>query len=1377
MPSNPSSSDPPTDAKSTPATQAPAVVKKRPAGPPPGNTGTHWTGPNEYLLAAAKRANLLKTRKAPLTENAESLAVQLQRFVHHEGNRPPNRLILLHLRLLTLYPPCPDILPELITLLASENAHICRLAHYHIRQIAPIQDMTLYRELVEALEAQVVLQSPARRAAATKTLAKVFVPVDVSRAIDFVSDVFKCIGGARVKDASEIVEKRKVAGVTIPGTNTNKEYTGSSSKDKSKDSEKDSDSKKKKKRNLPKPLLRGQVVTGETAEEEEEARTYVDDGAGGQILDARGSAAFIKSRFGKMLVGHSVYGALRRINRVASDACKVESYFFDSGLMSVVPSTVRHCIALLEIRSTRSPGPVSKYMSTRLPHKNPPAHKKIQLDDLGAKVYFARMLGSLAEDPDLAAHLPDTSSRRPKRQGMATAVSAVRAEALAGDTVKQKASNLFKFLFNKDRISDISASVRSTSTALSTQIRARPRGKVVDSIGVEFAEALINLMKNSSNRVLFEILRALAMRKWTTWFEAPVTSAALFNSPELLDPLSQEGTAKWGIEDEEETEDEEGPEAEELGAFEDDLEDDGETATSSMNDDPDADEDEGTSKKAGWLTRQNSKRREKQEDRIKANTPFYLRTVGNGMVPALEIVLRRVYAALQHDEAPRRFAAADAVIVLVQAKLRGHTRQDQERLRRARSAHYERARRRRSSKALVAYDPALGGGASGDDEENPFESLVSTLKSMIDEDESLYVRGRSAVALLYVLTSGAGYKTLEGYMQNMSESERAISEQSIFATYFRSFVTDDRLGRGVGLRLMSEVIDHLVYELLDHAPEMAPSAVDLAELWAMTHPTVGVCGRLGALWEKALEVGAGEAVGASLFRAMNVKPHAERVACAAAAFLRRRTLDLAVITIGSSHLAGSAVPEPLPDAIRVEIERYFSLLWHAALLGPSAECRVLAVEALGGAAALAGDPLRVSTYERLVELVRIRGLGLKIPAENALDCLDVLYSARERFSEARHQNGIARDGSDMSSAWLQLVWRLAAEASSAAQILLGVPPPTGWQPLGPGGAADLANAERAYGDVRDRQEAKLLKNPGVAREAAPAVAPTLQLEAPPGDRGGRMEDAFAYAPRGFRHGNDVDGYSDDDYDGRRRSPGYSDDSDDGVRRRRSRDYDDRYDRYDRYDDRGTYSRHEEEERHRRYSDDDVDRYTTSGRGGQEGGNRRSSEAVPGELSRRTPFDDESRGSSSSRTQQGRGNISGSRASDRNGSYDEESEWDEQQGRRLLGSASARNLSAVRDSLQEAGRRATEVVSGRDQEQRDRNLARRLQAEEDERSQGSRFSRPSDARILSAASSAASYAPQSAAKFVRGGLRSGAGLAGKAGKLAKGMTGSRSGGDS
>lgn len=1036
----------------------------------PGSTGTHWTGPNDYLLAQAMRVNFVTAKRIRFEKNAENLAVQLQRFVHHEGSRPPNRKILFHLRLLTFYPPVVDIVPELLLLIESENVHVCRLAHYHLRQAAPhLSNGELHRDIYEALEREIVRPSPARRTAATKTLTKVLRHVDVARGTEFVANVFNTIGGARVEDPNKTVSRR-VAGMNIPGTNVSKNRSNGI---------------------LPSSKPVNATTVEEADKRDKRAIVEVDDGAGGVMSSFAEKVPVLKSKRGKVLVGHAVFAGLRRINRIAKDHARVDAYFFDSGFLSVNPSTVRHCIALLEIRSIVSPGPVSRYLVQRLPHKNPPQNKRLHLQDLGARVYFARLLGALAEDPDLTVFVHENAAPQVHYKTGPTLQ-----EALGEPTLKQKATGLFKFLFHKDRATEIKGAVVNTKNAVVGQGRP-PRLRRNDPLGVEFAEALVNLLKNASNRVLIEALRGLANRKWTTWFEAPVPQGALYNSPEL-DATSGVVGPDDSLDEEDDVDDIEkaSDDPDELGAYDDDIGDEHEASNApkrkseAAQQEPDKDLGELAAEKQTWFSRLKSDRKQRRAERIDVETPFYLRKLGHGVVPALEVVLRRIYAAMLHDEPIRRFAAADATVALARAKIYGHVEEDHIQLRRAQNAYSGFAG---SSTLSASREVAVGGQSGGtvalsgtafDDEKHPLNSLVRPLTEIMAEDPNQYVRGRAAVALAFVLGAGAGRNKAasSASFQQQNTDDDDLDKNALMVRYFGAFVRNPDAGRGVGLRLVSDLVDYLVYEVLDAAPDLAPSAVQLVELWATRHPTIGVCGRLGAIWEKVLSMGLGAVVGTSIFRAVQSAPELERVASAAAAFLRRRTLDLAVLTVGASQLAGLAVPEPLPRAIGVEMEKYFSLLWHCALLGPSAECRVHAVEALAAAAVLAGDPFRVCVYERLVELVRVRGLGLKAAADAALGCLDMLYSARERFSEARAANNVPRDGSCVAKKWLTIVWQLAAEAASAAQILLGAPPPPGWQPLGPGGSADLANAERVLGSVSDRRKPK-----ADASDSAPIV--------------------------------------------------------------------------------------------------------------------------------------------------------------------------------------------------------------------------------------------------------------------------------------------------
>lgn len=1029
---------------------------------PPGNSGTHIAAPNTYVLSQLPRVLPFTNRRTPFTPTADNYVANLQRLVHHEGNRAPNRKILFHLRLLTYYPPIPDLLPEFVTLLHSTNVHVCRLAHYFIRLLTPMKDMTVYRDIIEALELEVSSSSPARRAQAIKTLSRVFVPSDISRASDFITDAFNAIGGARVKPPSQPRQKR-IAGVEIPRTQ-----------------KKDT---KYKRPLLQIPLISTKVVFGESYDDIEAKQNRretrgnkMDDGTGGSMEKGYGNPEFIKSRFGKMLVGHSVFAALRRLNRVAVNDAKIESYMLDSGLMSVVPSTVRHCVALIEWRSTVAPAAVAKYILNRLPHRNPPAELRLHLQDLGSRVFFARIISSLAEDPNLSVYTQKDASK--SRDAQRTQRPTLKS-ALDSSGVQNKAKGIFRFLFSRDLVSNVANNLKTTTkNAVTTRRPVVPKNQ---QVGVEFAEALINLLKNASNRVLIEALRGLSHRRWTTWFEAPIPEGALYNSPELEDGDAYGGTADaWGANDSDDDEEEEGEE--ELGAYEDDvIEEVGSPKSSNKEQTEPAKKNlefqdlEGGEQNRGWIQRLQVKRQERRVARIDKQIPFYLRKVGQGMVPALEVVLRRIYGALLDDEPTRRFAAADAIIVLSRAKIYGHAAEDQKLLSLARSSIQNAMSG--SSRALVTTEQSnlRPQQSFNNEEKHPFHSLVRPLAEIVHEDPNQFVRGRAATALLFVVACGAGrtFPDLDEIDTEIAQKEFERSEQvqktPILLRYFRNFVTHESAGSGIGLKLVSELVDYMNHEILDLAPDLSASAIEMTELWAMTHPTVGVCGTLGAVWEKCLAIGKGESVGKSIFRAVNSKPHTERVASAAVVFLRRRTLDLAVITVGASLITGTALPEPLPRAVGVEMEKYFSLLWHAALLGPSAECRTFAVEALGGAAALAGEPFRCCTYERLVELVRMRGFGLKIPAEQVLNCLDVLYSCRQRFSEERAAKRIPRSGEYKALSWLQYVWKLGAEASSAAQILLGVPPPPGWLPLGPGAARDLANAEAKFGDVRLRE--------------------------------------------------------------------------------------------------------------------------------------------------------------------------------------------------------------------------------------------------------------------------------------------------------------------
>lgn len=1203
------------------------ALQKQQSQQPAGNTGTYVPPPNTYLLSQLTRANYITARRNPFTETPDALATQLQRLVHFEGNRPPNRKILFHLRLLTYYPPVPDILPELLTLLESDNAHICRQAHYHIRQLAPIRDAELYRTLLETLERQSLVQSPARRACALKTFARVFYPSDYAHASDFILDAFNRIGGARVKKPVPATQPKKFAGVPLA------------------EKEKKDTFRERMAERAKTAFAQGSIVTGEVYENpaasnsnlesdqqgggKSQSSSRIDDGAGGTMQTEARSAAFVKSRSGKMLVGHAALAAMRRINRVATDKARVESYIFDSGLMSVVPSTVRHTVALLEWRSTVSPASVSRYLVHRLPHKNPPENMRLYLEDLGARVYFARILSALAEDPNLSSYIPEDAPKQARKQNESK--KSTLQQALDGSSYKEKASNLFNFLFNRERIaSTVNAVKASASNAL---VIAKPvRLPRDDSLGVEFAEALINLVKNASNRVLIEALRGLSRRRWTTWFEAPIPQAAVRNAPELQDGEAYGGANNLWDSDDEADNDHDSEDENELGAYDDDIaggSPDGSNTGASpaaKTDDKELENQSEAAEKETWFSRLNARRKERRDARIDTETPFYLRKLGQGMVPALEVILRRINVGLLHDEPVRRFSAADAVIVLSRAKMYGHTESDHEKFRKAQGA-VEDLRRGKSSRALVATSDGAGnsslgfGTAAFKEERHPFQALLRPLTELIVEDPNLYVRGRAAIALTFIIAAGAGRGASD--LDDLDVEDDVLNptttsqETPLLLRYLRSFVNSASAGSGVGLKQMSELIDYLIYEILDVAPELAPSAIAMAEEWAQAHPTVGVCGRLGVIWEKVLSIGQGAVVGASILRAISSDPLHERVATAATIFLRRRTLDVAILTVGSAHVSGTVLPEPLPRAVGIEMEKFFSVLWHTILLGPSAECRTFAVESLGGAAVLAGEPFRICTYERSVELVRIGGFGVRAAAERVLSCLDTLYSCREQFSEMRAKHGFARGGKERSKQWLKFVWKLRGEARAAAQIALGIGPPDGWMALGPDAAADVANSERVFNADKAKKDSdgiEDLENMTVNDDGAAMGGGEAFADMRPPDTGKlggwgpmpRTDEMHSNWDDRGRRGRYSDEYEGNEYrdsrrsDERRRRSSGENWRDDGYRRG-EKEYNDRndYRRYDdeedmrgrrRYerDDRG-YRMEEEDEQARGRVDDDVRR--------------------------------------------------------------------------------------------------------------------------------------------------------------------------------------------
>lgn len=1069
----------------------------------PGNTGTHTPGANTYLLSQLKRANYITTRLDLFTETPDLHATELQRLVRYEGKTPPNRKILFRLRLLTYYPPVSNILPEFISLMEFKNAHVCRLAHYHIRQLVPIRDPAFYRQLADALERELHSVSPARRACAAKTFAKVFHPSEVFSAGEVLTNAFNLIGGARVQPpitqigessrpqkekshervvdrAKAVFSQRKIVRGTVydPNTENTNTTAGSSSQKKS--------TAKRAPRN--------------------------DDGTGGTIHTAPTQTHYIRSRVGKLVVVHATVAGLRRVNRRATESARVDSYIFDSGLASVAQSVVRHTIALLEWRCSVAPTSVARYLRNRLPHRNPPESLSLQLEDLGAKVHFARILSVLAEDPNLSAYIPEEAPKQAKRENDASKITFQK--ALEGDNYRVKVTNLFKFFFNRDRLNDLSVTANKTPTSLVKRNAKSLQLPADDSIGVDFAEALINLVKNASIRVLIEALRGLSRRRWTTWYEAPIPASALHNAPALQDgngPGAEDDL--WGDEGDAAEDKDEDEDEEELGAYENDLLSEGDEKPSQgtkLEARESETESGGNEQKETWLTRLSARRKERRTARVESATPYYLRKLENGMVPALEVVLRRVNAEMLEDEPIRRFAAVDAIVVLSRARIYGRTESDHKLLR---SAQVNASQLHLGANAKLITTAGLAGLPQNlierdFEEAHPFQALVRPLSEIVNEDPNPYVRGRAAIALLFVITSGAGRS--ESDLQN-TETLNDVLEQTpehntspVLLRYFRNYVSRPWMGSGIGLWLMSDLVDYLTYEVLDVAPDLSSSAIALVEEWALHHPTVGVCGRLGAVWEKALSLGFGIAVGESLLRSIALGPTQERIAAAATIFLRRRTLDVAILSVGSSAVPGTVVPEPLPRTVGIEMEKYFSALWHTALLGPSAECRSFAVESLGGAAVLAGDPFRICTYERLMELVGMGGLGVRLVAERVLGYLDTLYACREQISESRAERRMRRDGKETGQGWLEFVWEMRCEAWAAARVALGVDPPPGWLPLGPGAAPDVANAERIFLNAQKvagssaRNNIEVGAKPGVATGGNMMEAPTAQGLGTPG---------------------------------------------------------------------------------------------------------------------------------------------------------------------------------------------------------------------------------------------------------------------------------------
>jgi len=1007
-------------------------------------------GPNRYLLA--RLGTSVKSSAGALTREAGSLVADLQRNVHdviaERGAAgaaavsaaisavSARRTVQATLRALCLYPVNTDLVPEWLLVIDSTpgifDDSSVRLAHYFLRESVPFPEEH-YTSALEKLETQLLSSSPARRSAAAKTMARICRARNedsAQRASDFLAQFFDTIGGVRFKTKQEKAQDAK-------------------------DKRRDAKTRRRNGDAAPPP-------------EAEEHIPVVDDGAGGTISTAAQEAQKIKSKFGKQVAVHSVMAAMRRVSSKNNvSAFPIEKYFLDSGLASITPSTVRHTMAILLHRLRGSPQSVAEYLLPRLAHKNPPPPFRLVLEDLGAKVYFARILSSLAQDPNLG------------RSPATVTEGATIANTMP--TRRDRGAGVFQFLFNS--ITDTVSKGVSTVTGVNARLPGRN-----DPLGVEFAEALVSLLKNPSNRVLIEVLRGLARRKWATWTEVPIPTQALFGSPELEDKSStaenENALDGFGEDDFEEEGELEDTENDQEGTSEKNIETEKRNskfggAEVSLEDDVALDAPEGgwnsVALNKGAFQRMKENRRLKREMDFDQKTPFYMRKVGAGSVTALEVIMRRIYASMLNDEAVRRFAAVDAVIALARAFIYGHSQEEMDELRKRRTAHFAlRERKDESTPSTVAVE----------DDGHPLASLIVPLKELMEQDPSIHVRSRAALAALFIVGSG-----VDKWTGVQEDGTAQLPLLKLFGPYFGS----KDCGEGIGLASAMRFIDALLFEILQIVPDLSRSTLELVEHWAMKQKSAVPAGRLLEVWEIVMRRGSAEegcAVGDSICRCLNVGPSMERVACAAAIFLRRRALDVAVLTCDSAEQMRRRVPEPLPQHIGRELEKYCSALWHCVLLGPSAECSSLCVEALGGVAALAGDPFRIEIYERICELVKARGLGLRIVSERVLDCLDSLYACREKFAEAKERMYTLGGSSAVRENWVSGVWALAAQASSAAQILLGVSPPPLWLPLGPDAQRDVEAAEQRFGDYRTRGIKSTEAAPSLTRSTPLPVATT-----------------------------------------------------------------------------------------------------------------------------------------------------------------------------------------------------------------------------------------------------------------------------------------------
>mmetsp|Transcript_14768 Transcript_14768/g.60003 ORF Transcript_14768/g.60003 Transcript_14768/m.60003 type:complete len:895 (-) Transcript_14768:155-2839(-) len=815
-------------------------------------------------------------------------------------------------------------------------------------------------------------------------------------------------------------------------------------------------------------------------------------------------------------MGHTVMACVRRCNKVNPQNFGIEVYFYDLGLRANTPSTVRNTIGLLENRLTANINAVGFYLHPRLPQFNPAADKKLVFEDLGAKIYYARILATLATDPNLEAYVERN------------ATPASQAKAKKG---------LFGFIFGGD-----GKSKKKKGNALRN-----------DKLGVDFFEALTILLRNPSGRVLLEVIVGLSRRSWASWIDVPVPSHALYDAPDY-DDARLAGDVDIDYDDDSDEE------------F---LQDDKFAKSSNQQELQSAFGQPQGPQGPAYLGKK-EKRKLAREQQAQLNAPFYLRKLGEGMIPALEVVMRRILGGMVKDDPCLRFGALRAAVAIARAKLYTDTPEEQELLNKAKSEYYGTSALPSTQQQPGALPqqgvpqqmtrphgllPDEGMPTFEDDnQQHVLEPLTKHLVYLLEDEPSLYVRCKSAEAFLLFIAAGAGSSIEDkleedegGEVERQSAGfrDRRIRPGTSFEEdrrnqrgpplheqgeernmvdnggnpndvqrdqprgqpegpggpprgpplmgppgttpedakpppppplpplirFFRPFLCNERMKGHVALDALQPFLESLIFEVPDVAPWLAIQVVDLLEDCAFYHGTKGWCGYLLEAWENVLAIATipcAHAVRDSVRRCAEALPERERLSATSAQFLRRRVLDLTVLSVGAGELMAKGVPTPLPQVVGSEMESHFSLIYHGILMGPSPESRQCFVDALGGAAVLANDPFRINAYEKLCELRLARGLGLRAAVDFVLCALDTLYSTRERLAEARlklrEQGGITNRNRE--EVWLQGVWKLAAEASAAAGSLLATPPPPGWQPLGADAANDVRAAEELLGDFR-----------------------------------------------------------------------------------------------------------------------------------------------------------------------------------------------------------------------------------------------------------------------------------------------------------------------